>query len=550
MAGQTEYCFGHVLVRDVCYQRLPRTERVARHELTAGWLDTVAADRDTDLAEVVAHHRYTAHEIARTLGLDARKYAEPARDALHRAARRTYALHTLEFAAAYASRALSLCDERTEPLERLRIELLATEIAFYSGTELFLAGGGTEQLVALAEQLFATGDRASAARAWTLRGQAAWLRADRLEALSCLDRAVELFDELPDGSDKAEALLELGRLHMLNMEAEPGIAAATAAKEIAERLALSELATSARLTIAVLHYQSGDRNGLLELRAIVDFCREHGLLALRRALQNLAWAMREEGDWTGSDKLLTEGQPTVPGGHNLTTGYSAVVQHSYFIGDWPTLVGAADAAIASSGGEWDLQARGIRAWVRLLLGYADTPPVDALLDTGRRSGFHRLHWTALGHGALYLALQGRFTEAEALLVELAKAWRDVRSLVSGEWIDAAAHAAFLAGRSAAVTVRDMLADAPHRTPWVEAALRTVTAGIAYADGDFARAADMHLAAAEIYGEMPHQSARVLSLAWAVRSLRRVGGASPEPWATELADFGAPVLVALATSSGG
>jgi hypothetical protein len=96
-----------------------------------------------------------------------------------------------------------------------------------------------------------------------------------------------------------------------------------------------------------------------------------------------------------------------------------------------------------------------------------------------------------------------------------------------------------------MTVRDLLADAPHRTPWVEAALRTVTAGIAYADGDFARAADMHLAAAEIYGEMPHRSARILSLAWAVRSLRRVSGASAEPWATELADFGAPMLLALA-----
>src|SRR6185437_3049512 len=32
LAGQPEYRFGHVLVRDVCYQRLPRTERVARHE--------------------------------------------------------------------------------------------------------------------------------------------------------------------------------------------------------------------------------------------------------------------------------------------------------------------------------------------------------------------------------------------------------------------------------------------------------------------------------------------------------------------------------------
>jgi class 3 adenylate cyclase len=542
MAGQTEFRFGHVLVRDVCYQRLPRTERVARHELTADWLDTVAADRDTDLAEVVAHHRYTAHEIARTLGLEKARYAEPARDALHRAARRTYALHALEPAAAHAGRALALCDEHTEPLERLRIELLATEIAFYAGTEAFLNSGGAEQLVALAERLYAAGDQASAARAWTLRGQAAWLRADRLDALSCLDRAVELFDELPDGAQKAEAYAELGRLHMLNMEIEPAIAAASAAAEIADRLGLVEMATNARITIGATRYQSGDRGGLLELRSALEFCRERGLLALRRAVQNVAWAMREEGDWTGSDAIMTENRPVVPGGHNLATGYSDVVQRSYFTGDWPRLLGAAEAAIASPGGEWDIQARGICAWIRMLRAEpdeacADPDEVDDLLVAGRRSGFYRLQWTALGHGALCRALQGRLTDAEALVVELAKTWRDVRAIVSGEWIDAAAHAAFLSGRVAAVTIRDMLADVPHRTPWVEAALRTVTGALAFADEDYARAADMHQAAAEIYGEIPNLSARILSVAWTVRSLRRVDGSEGvEPWGTDLEEF--------------
>ena len=45
MAGQPEYRFRHVLVRDVCYQRLPRTERVARHERTADWLDALSRSR-------------------------------------------------------------------------------------------------------------------------------------------------------------------------------------------------------------------------------------------------------------------------------------------------------------------------------------------------------------------------------------------------------------------------------------------------------------------------------------------------------------------------
>jgi class 3 adenylate cyclase/tetratricopeptide (TPR) repeat protein len=551
MEGQTEYRFGHVLVRDVCYQRLPRTERVARHELTAEWLDSVAADRDTDLAEVVANHRYTAYEIAQSLGLDAARYSLPARDALHRAARRTYALHALDAAAAHAGKALALSDDRTDPLERLRIEQLATEIAFYANPEAFLGTGGADQLVGLAERLYAAGDQASAARAWTVRGQAAWLRADRLDALSCLDRAVELFDELPDGPQKADAYAELGRLHMLNFEVEPAVAAASAAAEIADRLGLIEVATGARITIGTALFQAGDRSGLVELQSALDISRERRLLSEHRALRNVAWALLEDGDWAASTALLDDSRNAVPGSHTLATGYSDVALAAYFTGDWPALIGAAEAALAESGSEWDLQVRGAHAWMRILSGAdVSSDEIEELLAAGRRSGFYRLQWTVLGHGALCRALQGRDRDAEALIVELAKTWREVRAIASGEWIDATAHAAVLSGRVAMMAIRDMLADVPHRTPWVEAALRAITGAIAFVDEDFARAADMHLAAAEIYGEIPNASARILSLTWAVQALGRLDDESRlEPWRSELVAFaaqaGAPRLLTLA-----
>lgn len=548
MEGQTEYRFGHVLVRDVCYQRLPRTERVARHELTAAWLDGVAADRDTDLAEVVANHRFTAYEIARGLGLDALRYTVPARDAMHRAARRAYALHALEAAAAHAGKALALCDPRTDALERLRIEQLNTEIAFYANPESFLGSGGADRLVGLAERLYAAGDQAGAARAWTVRGQAAWLRADRLDALSCLDRAVELFDELPDGPQKADAYAELGRLHMLNFEIEPAVAAASAAAEIADRLGLIEVATGARVTIGTALFQAGDRSGLVELQSALDVSRERRLLSEHRALRNVSWALLEDGDWTAAAALLDDSRNAVPGSHTLATGYSDVAQSAYFAGDWPGYLAAAEA-MAETGAEWDLQVRGVRAWLRTLRGEDGDDDVEDLVAAGRRSGFYRLQWVALGHGALCRALEGRDRDAEALIVELAKTWREVRAIASGEWIDATAHAAVLSGRVAMMAIRDMLADVPHRTPWVEGALRTITGAIAFVDGDHARAADMHLAAAEIYGEIPNHSARILSVAWAVRALGRAGDARAEPCRAELAAFaeqaGTPRLLALA-----
>ncbi|MDT5037385.1 MAG: hypothetical protein QOE03_2570, partial [Micromonosporaceae bacterium] len=529
MAGQPEYRFGHVLVRDVCYQRLPRTERMARHERTADWLDNVSVGRATDLAEVLAHHRYTAHEIARTLGLDPYRYAGPARDALHRAARRAYNLQAHEIAATLIGRALALFDPdvpgTADDAERLRVELLATEISFYADRDTFLTGGGEDQLRVLAGRLYAAGDQGAAARAWTLLGQAAWLRADRMAALSYLDRAVDLFDRLPDTPEKADAYAELGRLHMLNYEHDPAIAAAAVAADIAERLGLIEVAASARVTVGAARYHAGDPGGLAELQAVTQLCRDQHLLALRRAIQNLQVALREEGDYAGSVALLEEVRLGMPGEHNLATGYSDRAMRAHVAGEWAEMLAAADADLATTGGQWDLQIRGLCAQVRVLcdgpVGCADPDEIDAVLAAGRRSGFYRLEWTALANVALCRALQGRLDDSTTLLSELAASWRPVRAIASGEWLDAASHAAAIAGRVASAELSELLSGVSHRTPWVEAAARTAAGGVAAADGDHERAVTLHLAAAHLYGEMRHVTDRMLALAAASRSLNRI-----------------------------
>ncbi|TCB97899.1 adenylyl cyclase [Micromonospora zingiberis] len=567
MAGQPEYRFRHVLVRDVCYQRLPRTERVARHDRTADWLDTLSQSRDTDLAEVLAHHRWAAHEIARSLGMDTTRYAGPARAALHRAARRAYALHGLDAAAGHAGRALGLADD-SDPVGRLQLELLSTEISFYRDGNAFLSGGGSEQVQALAERLLAYGDEACAARAWTLLGQAAWLRADRRAALSCLDRAVRLFEPLPDSAQKADAFAELGRLHMLNYERDPAVAAADTAAEIGERLGLTETRTNARITAATARYQGGDRSGLDELYAIVEFSRARQLLALPRATQNLAYAVREEGDWLRSDALLSAAPARTASGQTLTTSYSGEAMRAWFEGDFGRLLAAAEAFVDTPTGSWDMQVRGLRSCLLVLRGQPVPPaagspaapdPADGTavrgapadptarsggaaaslaqrgrltvpnrddvadaLDTARRSGFHRLHWTMLAMGALCRAVQGRTDSAAALIDELAEAWTAVPALASGEWIAAAGWAATLTGRRSAARVRAMLDQVGHRTPWSEAALRTVTGALAGADGDHRRAAELHLAAAELYAGIPDVTDRILALTFAVRELEVVG----------------------------
>ncbi|MFV2019492.1 adenylate/guanylate cyclase domain-containing protein [Micromonospora sp. LOL_023] len=527
MAQQPEFRFRHILVRDVCYQRLPRSERVARHARTADWLDTLAGDRDTDLAEVLAHHRWAAHEIADTLGLDIRGYADDVRDALHRAARRAYGLHALDVAAGHVERALGVVDHggASGRAQRLQLELLDEEIAFLRNGPAFLAADGEEKLRTLADQLTAIGDQGCAARAWTLLGRAAWLRTDRDAALRCLDRAVELFDDLPDSDQKADAYAELGRLHMLNLERDPAISAAGAAADIAERLGLAEMSINARITVAMARYQSGERCGLDELRAATDMCREQQLLALPRALQNLSYALCEEGDWSGAQQLMAG----AASGSGLSTGYSGEAMRAYFAGDFAAFLAAADVFVETPSGRWDIQVRGLRSCLRVLCG--EPVPVagaggnDDIADavqTARDSGFRRPYWNSLGLGALCRALQGRTTEAAALLDELDGSWSNVTALASGEWIAAAAFAAAISGRDTAVRVRSMLDRLRYRTPWAEAALHTVSGAVASADADHRRAAELHGAAAAGFGEIDATTDRMIALALAVRSWRQAG----------------------------
>ena len=128
-------------------------------------------------------------------------------------------------------------------------------------------------------------------------------------------------------------------------------------------------------------------------------------------------------------------------------------------------------------------------------------------------------------GALCRALQGRHTEATELLTELAEACRPVTMLFSGEWSAAVATAAALCGRGAAKLVHDMISKPQHLTPWGRAALRTVSAAIADADGDHRRAATELTAVAEVYAGIPATTDRMLTLALSVGALTRAGNST-------------------------
>ncbi|ASW56067.1 adenylate/guanylate cyclase domain-containing protein [Plantactinospora sp. KBS50] len=533
MGDQPEYRFRHVLVRDICYQRLPRSERVARHQRTADWLEQVSDGQQNDLTEVLANHRWAAHEIARTVGLDPTPYARPARQALLRAARRAYALHALEAAETLINRAL-----RLDLPADLGLDLFAAEVALYRDSDAFLNDNGAERLAELTDRLATAGDRDGAALAWTLRGTAAWRRADRAETLVCLHRAIGLYEDLPASEGKATALLELARVHMINAETEPACVAAQSAVDLASRLELSEVEANARITLAAARYMSGVPAAVDELREVTEHCRSLGLTSRRRAVGNLAWALQEEGDLGGSALLVKEqASIDIGGGHSLAVSFAERFTDAYYAGDWTSAVQAADEATDRPTAEWDLHIVAVAGWMRAL---RDEPPragatrdgfdpdlvedeVEQALAAARRSGFHRVICSTLAQAALCRAVQGRTEQAVDLLTELDADYRQTTMIAFMEWITAAGHTAAVAGGKAADLVLRMLDRTPRETPWARAARRCAEGTLAAAAGDRAGAAEAYAAAAALYAGMPDRTDQVLATAFLVG----VGGGPAE-----------------------
>jgi hypothetical protein len=250
------------------------------------------------------------------------------------------------------------------------------------------------------------------------------------------------------------------------------------------------------------------------------------LLALRRATQNLAAVLLEEGDWQRSVAVVTEGHRSdVQGGHTLNTGYSDEALRAYYTGDFDAFAVAADAFADTPGGQWDMQIRGLRAVLRVLREEPGGPhDLAEALAAVRGGGFHRPLWTALAMAALCRAMQDRRAEAADLIGELVDSWRKVPVIASGEWVGAAAFAAALAGPDAARALRVPVAEQEHHHRWSEAALHTLHGAIALAEDDPSGAGRHHLAAAEVYAGIPSVTDRMLALVLAVAASTGAGSA--------------------------
>jgi hypothetical protein len=479
-----------------------------------------------DTATAVARHRIAALALAESLGEETSADVYAGRRALKAAAEAAFAMYAVVPALAYMEQALQLWPPGEEVDERRHYELSRWRMAFLADSERFYRDGGAKEIVRLIERMREAADRAGEARAETLLGLVEIMRAERHPALEHLRRAVELFEELPDDATKAEAYGELARLHMVEYETAQALPVARRAREVAQALGLPDATAHAMITESMARYIGGDRGGLDELEHAVALCREQRLPALRRAAANLAVVLQEEGDLPRAAELEAESVAAIGAQVSPVISHSEEAELAWFTGDWVTLLRAAEEYLDNGDDEtteWDLQLRGRRACLRMLCGQPAGEDLERCLDTARRSGFPRLTYSAYSYGALGYAIAGDDQVAAALLDELTAVWHAAPSAVTMEWLSALAHTSALAGSPrVAESAAGVVASAPIRSRWVEAADAVVAGARANGLGDPGAAARSFTLAVERYDAIGSVSDAVLTAVWAARALRAAG----------------------------
>jgi class 3 adenylate cyclase/tetratricopeptide (TPR) repeat protein len=491
VAGETEFAFKHLLVRDVAYGQIPRAERAQKHLHAAGWIETLG--RPEDHAEMVAHHYVNALELTRAAaGQDAGEIAERAREALREAGDRAAALNALEQAVRYYEDALALAKDDARLL-------------FTLGRARYLKDRrGAEQLIEARDRLTAAGDPETAAEAALLLANIAWTQGGEDEMLRAVEDARALVAGRPPSRAQASVLAEGSRYAMLAENNERAIALGTEALRLAEELGLEDLRAGALINIGTARGHTGDPRGVEDLEeSIAIATRANSAADIIRAHNNLAATRHIHGDIRGSWETWNEVRRLCD--HFGHTGFlpfldgGPMIAFRYYAGEWDDALQVAEKFVAEvESGSPHYQAAAAYGW-RGLIRLARGDSVGAKSDhangvkAARPIGDPQRLLTALPRAAFVFVSAGDERRGEQLFNETLERTRELRHLgYGGIDMHLVAVVALHLGRESDVLA--VVEREPFQSPWVKA-------GRAVLSRDFVAAANLM----EMIGSLPDEA---------------------------------------------
>ena len=495
VAGEEQYIFLHVLVRDVAYGQIPRGSRSAKHRAAAEWIASLSADRSEDHSEMLAHHYLSALELAQAAGHDASEFAEPARLALRDAGDRALALNAYAAAARFYSSALDLWPEDDPERPTLLLRL--------GRARSFGEGSGEDILIQARDGLAAAGDREGAAEAEVILGYHFGNQGQRRLEAKHLTQAAALIEGAPSSPSKAFTLTSLASHQLMGGNMTEAIRIAREGLAIAEALELHERRAHAMNVIGFSMTAGGDPEGIALIEQGLAITVEHNLPEATRLYGNLAEVMANYvGDLARAVELREEALRTAERfglAQHIGWFMGERVVAYYWAGRWDEALQIADdmfsEAEAGAPNYMDVQAREVKSRIALARQDPDAhAEAQRTLELARAVGDPQVVYPALAFSARASEFTGRRAEAVAAIDELLSAWASRPDTIVHSHLQSFADAAaVLAALGRGAELEAMGARAAVQTPWVRAAT-------AFVRGDFQAAADVYAAAGSLPDE--------------------------------------------------
>ena len=485
VAGERQYAFRHVLVRDVAYGQLPRAARAERHRRAAEWLERLSPDRAEDRAELLAHHWLAALELGQATAQDTTELAVRARRALRDAGDRALELHAFAAAGRWYGAALEHWPAADPDRSHLLLRL--------GQARAYAEQAGGDVLDQALDALLAT-DRVAAADAASTLSQLAWWQGQGDRALRHVQLATELLEDAPPSRTKAKVLANQCILLFLSGKVDESIPVARATLAMAERLDLDDMRARALDYLGTARLFKGDRGGIADLERAIAFALERNLSECVEAYVNLGASLIELGDLADGFARQAEGRRAAE--RFGVTGWlrhlraELVVEH-YVLGRWDLAVRMADEFIAESeaGSRHYMEpvCRLVRGRIRLARGELATALDDAdrQLASAREAADPQVVQPAIAFAARAALESGNRGQAGAHAGELLAELAAHAQRTTTEW--ASDLAVVLVALDRGRELAELVAAQASPVPWL-------TAAAALATGDFARAA-------ELYGDM-------------------------------------------------
>jgi class 3 adenylate cyclase/tetratricopeptide (TPR) repeat protein len=306
LAGESEYAFKHVLIRDVAYGMLPKAVRCRKHVEVGEFIREKAADRIDAFVGLVAEHYARAATLGAEAGLEAdrlRELQSQALELLEAAGDAAAALYSNGEAFERYSAALELSD-RLDDADRARIGEKQGDVA--------LRMGRVDSAVAVWEQcLDHHRGEENLARVADLHrkiGAALWHKGERRASIDNYQRGIDL---LKDGDPCIELVRlyeEAASLYMHTGDNMLAIYASEKALRLAERLDEARAASRAHGIFGRVFGRIGDSEKAREnLERSVALARESDRSEAVRALLTLGYHLEiSEADYSGAADAYRE----------------------------------------------------------------------------------------------------------------------------------------------------------------------------------------------------------------------------------------------------